>query len=186
MTEQKRPVLTLNRKSTTESPVRRRKQVVHVTTPPAWKERKQRQAEKAARAAERAEKRKQLLAALNAYQKRRPLNEALALLNTWWPGLFNGEQMRPMQCGIRDLLFADIELRKLPVSRKQVRRALKTVAHTEEYRSCIISGSNRFSPSGDICGIVTEEDERDAKERLRRQSRQNERKSELQAALETL
>ncbi|HBA7814029.1 TPA: fertility inhibition protein FinO [Escherichia coli] len=186
MTEDKRSILTLNRKGATESPVRRRKQVVHVTTPPAWKERKQRQVEKAARAAERAEKRKQLLAALNAYQKRRPLNEALALLNTWWPGLFEGSNLRPMQCGIRELLFADIEVRNLPVSRKQVRRALKTVTHSETYRLTIISGASRFSPVGEVCGRVTDEDERDAIERLRRQRRQNERKSELQAALEKL
>lgn len=186
MTEQKRPVLTLNRKSTTESPIRRRKQVVHVTRLPAWKEKKQRLAEKVARAAERAEKRKQLLAALNTYQKLQPLEDAVALLNTWWPELFEGSNLRPMQCGIRELLFADIETRHLPVSRKQVRRALKAVAYSDTYRLTIISGARRFSPSGKVCGIVTDEDERNALERLHRQRRQFERKAELQAALEKL
>jgi hypothetical protein len=186
MTEQKRPVLTLNRKGTTDSTVRRRKQIVHVTTPPAWKEKKQRLAEKVARAAERAEKRKQLLIALNVYQKVRPLDESLILLKTWWPGLFEGEGLRPMQCGIRELLFADIETRNLPVSRKQVRRALKSVACSEAYRAIIMSGASRFSPAGEVCGKVTDEDEKDAKERLRRQRRQNERKAEIQAALEKL
>lgn len=186
MTEQKRPVLTLNRKGSTESPIRRRKQVVHVTRPPAWKEKKQRLAEKVARAAERAEKRKQLLAALNTYQKLQPLEDAVALLNTWWPELFEGSNPRPMQCGIRELLFADIETRHLPVSRKQVRRALKAVAYSDTYRLTIISGASRFSPSGKVCGIVTNEDERNAIERLHRQRRQCERKAELQAALEKL
>lgn len=182
MTEQKRPVLTLNRKGTTDSTVCRRKKIVHVTTPPAWKEKKQRLAEKIARA----EKRKQHLIALNVYQKVRPLDESLILLKTWWPGLFEGESLRPMQCGIRELLFADIETRNLPVSRKQVRRALKSVACSEAYRSSIISGASRFSPAGEVCGKVTDEDEKDAKERLRRQRRQNERKAEIQAALEKL
>ncbi|TQN75508.1 UNVERIFIED_ORG: ProQ/FINO family protein [Citrobacter freundii] len=187
MSEQKRPVLTLNRKgTTTDQPVHRRKQIVHVSTPPAWKEKKQRLSEKAARAAQRAEKRKQLLAALSVYQKQRPLSEALALLNTWWPRLFEGETIRPMQCGIREVLFADIEARNLPVSRKQVRRALKTVTHSEVYRQAIISGASRFSPAGEVCGVVTDEDERNAVERLYRQRRQDERKAEIQAALEKL
>ncbi|MDM2845460.1 fertility inhibition protein FinO [Citrobacter sp. Cpo090] len=186
MNEQKRPVLTLNRKSSTESPIRRRKQVVHVTTPPAWKDKKQRLAEKAARAAERAEKRKQLLAELNIYQKVQPLDDALAQLNTWWPGLFEGGNLRPMQCGIRELLLADIEARNLPVSRKQVRRALKSVACSEAYRKTIITGVSRYNHMGEICGSVTSEDEQDARGRLQRQRSQNERKAELQAALEKL
>lgn len=186
MTEQKRPVLTLNRKGTTESPIRRRKQVVHVTKPPAWKDKKQRLAEKAARAAERAEKRKQLLAELNIYQKVRPLDDALILLNTWWPGLFEGGKLRPMQCGIREVLLADIEARNLPVSRKQVRRALKSVACSEAYRKTIITGVSRYNHMGEICGSVTSEDEQDARGRLQRQRSQNERKAELQAALEKL
>ncbi|HHT0379494.1 TPA: fertility inhibition protein FinO [Raoultella planticola] len=186
MTEQKRPVLTLNRKGTTESPIRRRKQVVHVTRLPAWKEKKQRLAEKVARAAERAEKRKQLLAALNTYQKLQPLEDAVALLNTWWPELFEGSNLRPMQCGIRERLFADIEARNLPVSRTQVRRALKSVARSEVYRANIITGASRYNHKGEVCGYVTDEDEINAQERLKRLRRQNERKAEIQAALETL
>ncbi|HHE5971902.1 TPA: fertility inhibition protein FinO [Citrobacter braakii] len=186
MTEQKRPVLTLNRKGTTESPIRRRKQVVHVTRLPAWKEKKQRLAEKVARAAERAEKRKQLLAALNTYQKLQPLEDAVALLNTWWPKLFDGERLRPMQCGICERLFADIEARNLPVSRTQVRRALKSVARSEVYRANIITGASRYNHKGEVCGYVTDEDEINAQERLKRLRRQNERKAEIQAALEKL
>ncbi|OSK88058.1 fertility inhibition protein FinO [Escherichia coli] len=183
MTEKKRPVLTLNRKGTTEPALRRRKQIVHVSTPPAWKEKKQRLAEKAARAAERTEKRGQLLAALKVYQKVRPLSEAVALLKAWWPGLFGEDEIRPMQCGIREVLFADIDERHLPVSRKQVRRALNTVARSEAYRVTIVSGASRFNPAGEVCGIVTDDDERNAKERLHRQRRQNARKAGLLAAL---
>ncbi|GAB0716615.1 hypothetical protein MZ16F90_36290 [Escherichia coli] len=46
MTEQKRPVLTLKRKTEGETPVRRRKTIINVTTPPKWKVKKQKLAEK--------------------------------------------------------------------------------------------------------------------------------------------
>ncbi|EFJ1838438.1 fertility inhibition protein FinO [Escherichia coli] len=41
MTEQKRPVLTLKRKTEGEAPVRSRKTIINVTTPPKWKVKKQ-------------------------------------------------------------------------------------------------------------------------------------------------
>ena len=49
MTEQKRPVLTLKRKTEGETPTRSRKTIINVTTPPKWKVKKQTLAEKAAR-----------------------------------------------------------------------------------------------------------------------------------------
>ena len=57
MTEQKRPVLTLKRKTEGGgTPVRSRKTIINVTTPPKWKVKKQKLAEKAAREAELAAK----------------------------------------------------------------------------------------------------------------------------------
>ncbi|EKP3869266.1 TPA: hypothetical protein IE386_004031, partial [Escherichia coli] len=41
MTEQKRPVLTLKRKTEGETPTRSRKTIINVTTPPKWKVKKQ-------------------------------------------------------------------------------------------------------------------------------------------------
>ncbi len=40
MTEQKRPVLTLKRKTEGGTPVRSRKTIINVTTPPKWKVKK--------------------------------------------------------------------------------------------------------------------------------------------------
>ncbi len=40
MTEQKRPVLTLKRKTEGETPTRSRKTIINVTTPPKWKVKK--------------------------------------------------------------------------------------------------------------------------------------------------
>ncbi|EET6166810.1 conjugal transfer protein, partial [Escherichia coli] len=56
MTEQKRPVLTLKRRTDVETPTRSRKTIINVTTPPKWKVKKQKLAEKAAREAELAAK----------------------------------------------------------------------------------------------------------------------------------
>lgn len=56
MTEQKRPVLTLKRKTEGEMPARSRKTIINVTTPPKWKVKKQQLADRAAREAELAEK----------------------------------------------------------------------------------------------------------------------------------
>ena len=65
MTEQKRPVLTLKRKTEGETPTRSRKTIINVTTPPKWKVKKQKLAEKAAREAELTAK-SQRLAELDA------------------------------------------------------------------------------------------------------------------------
>lgn len=58
MTEQKRPVLTLKRKTDGEAPARSRKTIINVTTPPKWKVKKQQLADRAVREASLAEKKK--------------------------------------------------------------------------------------------------------------------------------
>ncbi len=91
MTEQKRPVLTLKRKTEGETPVRRRKTIINVTTPPKWKMKKQKLAEKAAREAELAAKKAQARQALSIYLSLPTLDEAVNILKPWWPGLFDGD-----------------------------------------------------------------------------------------------
>ncbi|GHK49955.1 hypothetical protein ECZU08_55510 [Escherichia coli] len=83
MTEQKRPVLTLKRKTEGETPVRSRKTIINVTTPPKWKVKKQKLAEKAAREAELAAKKAQARQALSIYLNLPTLDEAV---NTLKPG----------------------------------------------------------------------------------------------------
>lgn len=91
MTEQKRPVLTLKRKTEGETPVRSRKTIINITTPPKWKVKKQKLAEKAAREAELAAKKAQARQALSIYLKLPTLDEAVNTLKPWWPGLFDGD-----------------------------------------------------------------------------------------------
>ncbi|OUJ64806.1 conjugal transfer protein [Escherichia coli] len=90
MTEQKRPVLTLKRKTEGETPTRSRKTIINVTTPPKWKVKKQKLAEKAAREAELAAKKAQARQALSIYLTLPSLDEAVNTLKPWWPGLFDG------------------------------------------------------------------------------------------------
>lgn len=94
MTEQKRPVLTLKRKTEGETPVRSRKTIINVTTPPKWKVKKQKLAEKAAREAELAAKKAQARQALSIYLNLPTLDEAVNTLKPWWPGLFDGDTPR--------------------------------------------------------------------------------------------
>ncbi len=82
MTEQKRPVLTLKRKTEGETPTRSRKTIINVTTPPKWKVKKQKLAEKAAREAELTAK-AQARQALSIYLNLPTLDEAV---NTLKPG----------------------------------------------------------------------------------------------------
>lgn len=80
MTEQKRPVLTLKRKTEGETPTRSRKTIINVTTPPKWKVKKQKLAEKAAREAELAAKKAQARQALSIYLTLPSLDEAVNTL----------------------------------------------------------------------------------------------------------
>ena len=91
MTEQKRPVLTLKRKTEGETPTRSRKTIINVTTPPKWKVKKQKLAEKAAREAELTAKKAQARQALSIYLNLPSLDEAVNTLKPWWPGLFDGD-----------------------------------------------------------------------------------------------
>ncbi|EOZ5487136.1 fertility inhibition protein FinO [Escherichia coli] len=108
MAEQKRPVLTLKRKTEGETPVRSRKTIINVTTPPKWKVKKQKLAEKAAREAELAAKKAQARQALSIYLNLPTLDEAVNTLKPWWPGLFDGDTPRLLACGIRDVLLEDV------------------------------------------------------------------------------
>lgn len=99
MTEQKRPVLTLKRKTEGTAPVRSRKTIINVTTPPKWKVKKQKLAEKAAREAELAAKKAQARQALSIYLNLPTLDEAVNTLKPWWPGLFDGDTPRLLACG---------------------------------------------------------------------------------------
>ncbi|EAQ8163795.1 fertility inhibition protein FinO (plasmid) [Salmonella enterica] len=171
MTDQKRPVLTLKRRTEGETPVRSRKTIINVTTPPAWKVKKQKLSEKAVRDAELAARKAQAGKALAVY------------LKPWWPGLFDGDTPRLFACGVREALFEDAARRGIPLSHKKIIRALKAVARSEAYLSAMKAGACRYDPEGYVTAHITVEEEQYALARLAKIQAQNARKAELRAVL---
>ncbi|EAR6896088.1 fertility inhibition protein FinO [Salmonella enterica] len=184
MTDQKRPVLTLKRKTEGETPVRSRKTIINVTTPPAWKVKKQKLSEKAVRDAELAARKAQAGKALAVYLKLTSLNDAVSTLKPWWPGLFDGDPPpRLFACGVREALFEDSARRGIPLSHKKIIRALKAVARSDVYLSAMKAGACRYDPEGYVTAHITAEEEQYALARLAKIQAQNARKAELRAVL---
>ncbi|BBU87694.1 fertility inhibition protein [Escherichia coli] len=193
MTEQKRPVLTLKRKTEGETPTRSRKTIINVTTPPKWKVKKQKLAEKAAREAELTAKKAQARQALSIYLNLPSLDEAVNTLKPWWPGLFDGDTPRLLACGIRDAsaragysaaLLEDVAQRNIPLSHKKLRRALKAITRSESYLCAMKAGACRYDTEGYVTEHISQEEEVYAAERLDKIRRQNRIKAELQAVLD--
>ncbi|MBS2976757.1 fertility inhibition protein FinO, partial [Klebsiella pneumoniae] len=121
MAEEKRPVLSLKRKpaenstapaEATPAPgVVRRKKVVVVSSPPAWKAKKAK-LEKAKQAAE-ADARNAAPAPDKAvktpppvrYLRLLPPEQAIMTLKAFWPQLFDGNSPRLLATGMREQLF---------------------------------------------------------------------------------
>lgn len=184
MTEQKRPVLTLKRKTEGETPVRSRKTIINVTSPPKWKVKKQQLAEKAARETEGAAKKAQVRQALSMYLQLQSVEEAVSTLKPWWPELFEGDVSRLLACGIREMLYEDVEARGIPLSHKKIIRALKAITRSEGYLSAMKAGACRYNPDGYVTAHITPEEEAYAMNKLEKIRRQNRKKAALMAVLE--
>ncbi|HCF8354345.1 fertility inhibition protein FinO [Klebsiella pneumoniae] len=188
MTEEKRPTLSLKKKpagqstgTEPESPrIVRRKQVVNVTTPPAWKVKKEklaRQAEQIASAEPvppepaSPEKTNRKI----RYLRLPALQVAIDTLQPWWPALFDGDKPRLLATGIRETIFNDIASRGIPLSHKQVIKCLKRITRSEQYLSSMIAGAERVDLNGTPVSVVTPDEEQYAKLRMEKQRRQQAR-----------
>lgn len=94
--------------------------------------------------------------------------DAVQTLRTHWPGLFTGGQLRPLAIGVREQLFADAEQRALPLSRKAIRRCLKTLTRTETYLSSLTAGVACYNADGSVESLIPPERERAATAKLAR------------------
>ena len=191
MSEEKRPVLSLKRKpaenSTTSAEatpapgVVRRKKVVVVSSPPAWKAKKEK-LEKVKQAAE--------AAARNAapvpvkavktpppvrYLRLLPPEQAIMTLKAFWPQLFDGNAPRLLATGMREQLFADIVNRDLPLSHKQVIKCLKSLTRSAGYLSRMKVGASRYDLQGNAVATVTAEEAQYASERMMKELLRTER-----------
>ncbi|SAW13997.1 fertility inhibition protein FinO [Klebsiella pneumoniae] len=175
MSEEKRPVLSLKRKpaenSTTSAEatpapgVVRRKKVVVVSSPPAWKAKKEK-LEKVKQAAE--------AAARNAapvpvkavktpppvhYLRLLPPEQAIMTLKAFWPQLFDGNSPR-----------------LLATAHKQVIKCLKSLTRSAGYLSRMKVGASRYDLQGNAVATVTAEEAQYASERMMKELLRAERK----------
>ena len=192
MTEEKRPVLSLKRKPTPDSTpapgsdatpgVVRRKKVVVVSAPPAWKVKKEKleKAKMAAEAAARNAAREPVKAVKTPppvrYLRLLPPEQAIMTLKAFWPQLFDGNAPRLLATGMREQLFADIASRDLPLSHKQVIQCLKSLTRSAGYLSRMREGASRYDLQGNVVATVTAEEARYAGERMMKELLRAERK----------
>ncbi|MGR5564839.1 fertility inhibition protein FinO [Klebsiella michiganensis] len=192
MSEEKRPVLSLKRKPAPDSTpapgsdatpgVVRRKKVVVVSAPPAWKVKKEKleQAKKAAEAAARQAVAEPVNAAKVPppvrYLQLLPPEQAIMTLKAFWPQLFDNNSPRLLATGMREQLFADIERRDLPLSHKQVIKCLKSLTRSAGYLSRMREGASRYDLQGNVVSTVTAEEARYASERMMKELLRAERK----------
>jgi hypothetical protein len=199
MSDEKRKTLTLKRKnpaategvtestnatntsSTLQVPrVVGRKKVVTVTTPPAWKVKKQALAAKAPPQSEKppVSPPKSAEKAIKEAVPRQvkvpkgvkliPLDEAISEMKTYWPGLFDGDVPRLMAIGTFEKLVADKQLNHYPISNKRIKRCLKSITRSKVYLSQTVVGAPRYDIKGNAVATVEENEQQYAVERLKR------------------
>jgi hypothetical protein len=186
MAEEKRPVLSLKRKpaenstapaEATPAPgVVRRKKVVVVSSPPAWKAKKAKlekakQAAEAARNAAPAPDKAVKTPPPVRYLRLLPPEQAIMTLKAFWPQLFDGNSPRLLATGMREQLFADIVNRDLPLSHKQVIKCLKSLTRSAGYLSRMKVGASRYDLQGNAVATVTAEEAQYASERMMKELR---------------
>ena len=199
MSDEKRKTLTLKRKpaETTESGadsandtsssstlqlprVVGRKKVVTVTTPPAWKVKKQALAVKVPPKIETppALPLKSVEQAIKEAVPRQvkvpkgvkiiPLDEAINEMKTYWPGLFDGDVPRLIAIGSFEKLVADKQLNDYPISNKRIKRCLISITRSKAYLSQTVVGAPRYDIKGNVVDAVEECEQQYAIERLGR------------------
>nr|WP_250909948.1 fertility inhibition protein FinO [Escherichia coli]QIQ16944.1 Fertility inhibition protein [Escherichia coli] len=164
MTEQKRPVLTLKRK--TEGKHRPGAGKPSSMSPRTKMEgEKAETAEKAAREAELAAKKAQARQALSIYLTLPSLDEAVNTLKPWWPGLLT--VTRP---GFWPAVSGRVTGRRgaanIPLSHKKLRRALKAITRSESYLCAMKAGACRYDTEGYVTEHISQEEEAYAAGRL--------------------
>ncbi|MDU7483712.1 MAG: fertility inhibition protein FinO [Hafnia alvei] len=194
MSDEKRSTLTLKRKRPDENraadvtaeptlAVPRevgRKKVVTVTSPPAWKVKKQALAAKVPPKIETpaASPPKSVEKPLKEAAPRQvkvpkgvriiPLDEAINEMKTYWPGLFDGDVPRLIAIGSFEKLVADKQLNDYPLSNKRIKRCLISITRSKAYLSQTVVGAPRYDIKGNVVATVEENDQQYAVERLKR------------------
>ncbi|HHH1368324.1 TPA: ProQ/FINO family protein [Yersinia enterocolitica] len=99
-------------------------------------------------------------------KRRLPYDDAVTLMQRYWPALFDGQKPRLLKINIRDDFFHDIEHRGLPLSHKVLRRCLKSITQSPDYLSQILTDAPRYNIEGVVHGQVTTQEYQQALECL--------------------
>ncbi|WP_260524129.1 ProQ/FinO family protein [Serratia sp. PL7] len=83
-----------------------------------------------------------------------------------YPQVFNRRKTRPMKVGIRADMLADAAARCLPLTPKQISRAVAGLTKTPIYLRAIVAGGPRYDLNGQPCGEVTTEQQENARRLL--------------------
>jgi len=173
MKEQKRPTQTLRRAAESVSSASdasakpalkaTRKKSIVVSSPPAWKAKKQALEEKAL--AVRKTKQEPQLAEPQAeknqgiprpvYRKAMPLKEAISLLQAHWPGLVDEGKPQLLAVDIRQTLLEDIRQRELGLSTKKLKQCLAAITRSDEYLDAMTVGAWRKNVDGQPVAAIT-------------------------------
>lgn len=193
MSDEKRSTLTLKRKRPDENRaadvtaeptlavprVVGRKKVVTVTSPPAWKVKKQALAAKvppkietpAASPPKSVEKPLKEAAPRQVKEPKGvkiiPLDEAINEMKTYWPGLFDGDVPRLIAIGSFEKLVADKQLNAYPISNKRIKRCLISITRSKTYLSQTVVGAPRYDIKGNVVATVEENEQQYALKRLK-------------------
>ncbi|CRY69645.1 ProQ/FINO family protein [Yersinia pekkanenii] len=95
-----------------------------------------------------------------------PYDEAVGIMEGYWPGLFDGQQPRLMKVNIREDFYHDIERRALPLSYKVLRRCLRAITRSPNYLSQVLTDAPRYDLDGVAHGHVTGQEYQYTLERL--------------------
>lgn len=95
-----------------------------------------------------------------AHRKIYPLEDALCLLHSLWPALFSAQidTCRPMKLGLLEDLCLDADARNISISKKIMKRLLRTIVYQDAYKKMIICGAIRYDAKGQPAGCVSEEE----------------------------
>ncbi len=94
--------------------------------------------------------------------------EAMEELSTYWPALFSLGEWKLMQIGLREQLHADIDRRQLPITKKRLKRCLRTVSWCPDYLRRMVEDAPRYDLNGIVVGYVTAEQQAYAQAKLAR------------------
>lgn len=95
-----------------------------------------------------------------------PYDDAVGIMQRYWPGLFDGQQPRLMKVNIREDFYQDIERRALLLSYKVLRRCLRAITRSPNYLSQLLTDAPRYDFDGVAHGHVTGQEYQYALERL--------------------